>query len=140
MEKPSSFFDWELSYHKDDSKNAARKIAQLLKNYFDKKTLYKTAGLSNSSFHLEKLDFQKGILECSIISEDHPRKIKICIDTNKKIISHKCNESKSLNHYSKLFCTHLTKMFLVLQEEEPTEGLLFLEDISAHDYNFFPEL
>ncbi|TXT58882.1 MAG: hypothetical protein BAJALOKI1v1_1530001 [Promethearchaeota archaeon] len=139
MEEPLSFLDWELSFHEDYSKTINAKISQLLKKYSDKKTLYKTAGLSDSSFHLERLDFQQGILECSIDSKGFSHTSKILIDRNNKVISHRCDEFKSSNRNSKSFCSHLIKLFLILQEEEPIEALYFLEDISVNDYESFLE-
>jgi len=138
MEKPSSYFDWQLSYKQNPSEGLNRKINDILKRYSDKKALYKTASLSNSSFNIEKLDFAEGILECSIEAQDH-NNYKILINTHKRTISHECREFRELNIYRKKFCSHLLKLCFILQEKAPKKLLSFLEDINTYDYNFFPK-
>ncbi len=138
MEKPSSYYDWQLSYQENPSDSLNRKIKDILNKYSDRKTLYKTASISNSLFNIEKLDFEGGILECSIKAEDQ-NKLKIIIDTKKRIISHKCREFKALNNYRKKFCSHLLKLCFILQEKAPTQLISFLKDITTYDYNFFPK-
>jgi hypothetical protein len=138
MEKPSSYFDWQLSYQENASEGLNRKISDILKRYYDKRTLYKTASLSDSSFNIEKLDFAEGILKCSIEAQDH-NNYKILINTKKRTISHECREFKIINTYRKKFCSHLLKLCFILQEKAPNQLISFLEDINTYDYNFFPK-
>jgi hypothetical protein len=137
MEKPTSYFDWELQYQHDPQKGMRNEILALVEKYVDKATLNRSAALSDSQIHLKRLSSEEGLLICEIAGDKNGNKaLRIRIDPEARTVTHRCEEFQQVNLYTKKFCSHLAKLCLFLKEEHPRELLSFLKDISQQDYAF----
>lgn len=134
MAKSGSYFDWELGFRDERSNLQKDQIDVYIKQYVGKKTLYQAAKISEHEMEIN-MELQGGIFTCYINYALNP--LAITIDTNKWEIAHDCLELRAINQLSlhKQFCSHLTKLFLLLREKNPRMALTLLEHISTHDYH-----
>ncbi len=150
MEKPISYFDWKLHFknnlpHKNGIKpfnpklTPLNKFKTLLRNYCKKESLLKSGGILSSQFEFQNLDLSNGVVICNI---KYPFNQDFEIDINKKgmYIHHKCQEFRNLNKFKKYFCSHIIRLFFILQETDKHKTEDLLEHISSNDYNFFPNI
>jgi hypothetical protein len=137
MEKPTSYFDWELQYQYDAQEGVQNEILALLEKYVDKAALNRSAAFSDSQIHLKRLSSEEGLLICEITGDENGNKaLRIKIDTEARAVTHRCEEFRQMNIYKKKFCSHLAKLCLFLKEEYPRELFSILKDISQYDYAF----
>jgi hypothetical protein len=136
MAKSTSFYDWELGFRGVGSHSFGKQIDGYLKRYVGKQTLYRAVMFLEDDMKIENNLLKEGILTCLIDHSPYP--IFITIDVNEWKITHDCIELEKVNELSlhKRFCSHLTKLFLILKEKFPKVALVLLEHISTHDYSF----
>ena len=148
MEKPISYFDWKLHFRnnfplKNGEKSSKIKLHSLnefnilLRNFYKRESLLKSAGIISSQFDFQNLNLTSGIITCTIknkLNEDYQ------IEINKKgeYVQHRCQEFWNLNKFEKYFCSHIIRLFFILKENDKQKTVELLKHITTHDYNFFP--
>jgi len=131
MEKSNSYFDWQLQFRKAKIAQKARDTPQdkfnfMLKQFTEKKDLYKSASLKEEDYHISKYATSRQTIKV-IIHRLGKEPRFIFIDLAKKMITHGCCRFKELNNEdSKKFCKHLIKLFLILKEKEPDLAISIL--------------
>ena len=141
MEKPRSYFDWQLQFRKAKTshtlKEAHRKDFNSMLNHFtEKKDLYKSVSLKEEDYHISKYATNNQAIR-AIIHRLGKEPYFIFINLHKKAISHDCgrfNELKGRN--SRQFCKHLIKLFLILKEKNPIQAFSILKYIYRHCEEF----
>jgi len=150
MEKPLSYFDWELHFrsnsdpkHQDFLSQKDFQLKEDFKNllrYFSKReSLIKSGGILSSQFNFLDMNISNGIINC-VIKNQSPKEFQIQVNKKKKFINHKCQEFRALNKFKKYFCSHLIRLFFILIEIDIKNTNELLKHISTHDYDFFPKI
>ncbi|MFX1497891.1 MAG: hypothetical protein ACFFBH_10215 [Promethearchaeota archaeon] len=150
MEKPLSFFDWELQLRNATRSKSSQILTKggpplkdhfkrLLLSFSKRETLIKSGGMLSSQFKFIELNIDSGTIKCII--QNQPSK-ECIIEINKKMqyIHHKCKEFRFLNKFNKHFCSHLIRLFLILSEIDLKHTNELLKHISCFDYDFFPKI
>lgn len=141
MEKSDSFFDWQLQFRKPKIAHKTRDTSQtdfnfMLKQFTEKKDLYKSASLKEEDYHISKYASSLQTLRV-IVHRLGKEPYFIFINLAEKLISHGCGRFKELNtNNSKKFCKHLVKLFLILKEKEPDLSISILRHIYRHREGF----
>jgi len=141
MEKPDSYFDWQLQFRKTKIAHKTRDALQtnfnvMLKQFTEKKDLYKSVLLKEEDYHISKYATSRQAIKV-IIHRLGKEPHFIFINLAEKLISHGCGRFKELNtENSPKFCKHLVKLFLILKEKEPDLALSILRHIYRHREGF----
>ncbi|MFX1311218.1 MAG: hypothetical protein ACFFHD_01215 [Promethearchaeota archaeon] len=109
----------------------------LIKRFIDMGRLNRAAAISNSSYKLNEINSEKGIIKSKVIgSKEEPYIIEI--DTNNKFIRHNCHDFETRRAPNKKFCKHLIKLFLLLKEKNEDIAVFFLSKIveNINDWDF----
>lgn len=140
--------DWQKS-RKNEIKqniNSVKKIYQLktniekgkstnfsgyLKSLVEKETLNRAVRVTNETFDIKELDFNKGVIRATVSgSKEDPYIIEI--DINKKYLKHDCHDFEARRSKNKQFCKHLTKFFLMLRDSHKASTEQFLKTLSEN--------
>ncbi|MFX1235986.1 MAG: hypothetical protein ACFFBY_15780 [Promethearchaeota archaeon] len=150
MEKPLSYFDWELRLRSDLEPKNSQILSQedmllkhdfnnLIKCFSKKESLFKSGGIISSQFNFINMNLENGLINCRI-QDQSSEEFKLEINKKKRFIHHQCQEFLSLNKFKKQFCSHLIRLFFILREVDMKGTNELLKHISSHDYDFFPKI
>jgi hypothetical protein len=113
----------------DLNKKDVNKFSVLINAFVDKGTLNRSVSVSDSSFELLRYDQKKGIINSKVQGSKEDYYI-IEIDLNKKILQHNCHDFISRRAENKKFCKHITKLFLILKEQNEQAAEYFLNKLA----------
>ncbi|MFX0148650.1 MAG: hypothetical protein ACFE8E_13010 [Candidatus Hodarchaeota archaeon] len=150
MEKPLSYFDWELHFrnspnpaHQDTLSQEDFQLKEAFKNllrcFSKRESIIRSGGILSSQFNFLNINLKNGIINC-VINNQSLEEFKIQVNKKKKFINHKCQEFRNLNKFKKYFCSHLIRLFFILKEIDIKNTNELLKHISTHDYDFFPKI
>ncbi|MFX1393766.1 MAG: hypothetical protein ACFFAH_09340 [Promethearchaeota archaeon] len=112
-------------------------FSTLLKAFLDKNTINRAATVSNDTFKINSLDFDKGFIKAEVVGSKKESYL-IEIDTKSKILIHNCHDFETRRAENKRFCKHLVKLFILLKEKNEKSTVAFLNKIAENinDWEF----
>ncbi|MFX0035263.1 MAG: DUF2240 family protein [Candidatus Hermodarchaeota archaeon] len=124
---------------KDIQKKESNSFGVLLNAFTDKATLNRSVSIADDAFESLEYNSEKGILKSKVLGSKKESYI-IELDLNKKIFYHNCHDYESRRAENKKFCKHITKLFLLLRENDEKSAEILLknlaEDIDKWDFTF----
>ena len=100
MEKPHSYFDWQLQFRKTKISHTSKEAYQeefnfMLNNFTKKKDLYKSVSLKEEDYHISKYATNNQTIR-AIIHRLGKEPYFIFINFHKRTISHNCGRFNEL--------------------------------------------
>ncbi len=124
---------------KNDILEKLNSFGVLLNAFTDKATLNRSVSIADDAFESLEYNSEKGILKSKVLGSKKESYI-IELDLNKKIFYHNCHDYETRRAENKKFCKHITKLFLLLRENDEKSAEILLknlaEDIDKWDFTF----
>jgi hypothetical protein len=120
-----------------NEKGKSTRFSYYLKSFVEKETLNRAVRVTDKSFDIKELDFNKGVILATVSgSKEDPYIIEI--DMNKKYLKHDCHDFETRRSKNKQFCKHLAKFFLLVRDSHKASTELFLKKLleNLDDWNF----
>ncbi|MFX1328059.1 MAG: hypothetical protein ACFE91_07950 [Promethearchaeota archaeon] len=113
---------------KDMQKNESSNFSVLINAFTDKATLNRSVSVADEAFELLEYNIDKGILKSKVLGSKKESYL-IEIDSINKILYHNCHDFETRRAENKKFCKHITKLFLLLRENNENSAEFFLKNL-----------